>query len=128
MPRDLCFPPAVELARLYRVRKVSPLEGMQAVLERLGQVNPVGNAFVTGSREGALRPAALCGVVGFRTTPGLIPRYPEVLAWDSYSVEGPMARTVGDTALLLSVMAGPDRSEERRVGKEGRSRWHPNHL
>ena len=236
MSRDLCFTPAVELARLYRARKVSPLEVMQAVLERLDQVNPVVNAFVTVDREGALRqarrataalarraasvgplhgipigikdvtltkgmrttfgsklfedfvpdedaavverlraagaivlgktntpefafgpitvnavfgatrnpwnlalsaggssggsaaalatgmcaiaqgtdlggslrgPAALCGVVGFRTTPGLIPRYPEVLAWDSYSVEGPMARTVGDVALLLSVMAGP---------------------
>ncbi len=236
MTHDLCFTPAVELARLYRAHKVSPLEVMQAVLERLDRVNPVVNAFVTVDREGALRqarrataalarhnatvgplhgipvgikdvtltksmrttfgsklfedyvpdedaavverlraagaivlgktntpefafgpntvnavfgatrnpwnpalssggssggsaaalatgmcpiaqgtdlggslrgPAALCGVVGFRTTPGLIPRYPEVLAWDSYSVEGPMARTVGDAALLLSVMAGP---------------------
>jgi amidase len=53
-------------------------------------------------------PAAHCGVVGFRTTPGLIPRYPSVLAWDTYSVEGPMARTVADAALMLSVMAGPD--------------------
>ena len=58
---------------------------------------------------GSLRgPAAFCGVVGFRTAPGLVPRYPSVLAWDSYSVEGPMARTVGDAALMLSVMAGPD--------------------
>jgi len=58
---------------------------------------------------GSLRgPASYCGVVGFRTTPGLIPRYPSVLAWDTYSVEGPMARTVADTALMLSVMAGPD--------------------
>jgi len=58
---------------------------------------------------GSLRgPASYCGVVGFRTTPGLIPRYPSVLAWDTYSVEGPMARTVTDTALMLSVMAGPD--------------------
>ena len=58
---------------------------------------------------GSLRgPASFCGVIGFRTTPGLIPRYPSVLAWDTYSVEGPMARTVGDTALMLSVMAGPD--------------------
>ena len=58
---------------------------------------------------GSLRgPAAFCGVVGFRTTPGLIPRYPSVLAWDTYSVEGPMARTIADTALMLSVMAGPD--------------------
>jgi amidase len=58
---------------------------------------------------GSLRgPASFCGVVGFRTTPGLIPRYPSVLAWDTYSVEGPMARTVADTALMLSVMAGVD--------------------
>jgi amidase len=58
---------------------------------------------------GSLRgPASYCGVVGFRTTPGLIPRYPSTLAWDSYSVEGPMARTVADTALMLSVMAGAD--------------------
>jgi amidase len=58
---------------------------------------------------GSLRgPASFCGVVGFRTTPGLIPRYPSVLAWDTYSVDGPMARTVADTALMLSVMAGAD--------------------
>jgi amidase len=236
MSLDLCFTPATELARLYRARKVSPLELMRAVLERLDRVNPLVNAVVTLDRETAIRqarrataalarraatigplhgipvgikdvtptkgmrttfgsklfenhvpgedaavverlkaagaivlgktntpefafgpntvnavfgatrnpwnlalsaggssggsaaalatgmcpiaqgtdlggslrgPAALCGVVGFRTTPGLIPRYPEVLAWDSYSVEGPMARTVGDAALLLSVMAGP---------------------
>ncbi len=236
MPRDLCFTPATELSRLYRSRKVSPLEVLRAVLERLDRVNPRVNAIVTLDREAALRqarratatlarrsatlgplhgipvgikdvtptkgmrttfgsklfedhipmedaavverlkaagaivlgktntpefafgpntvnavfgatrnpwnlalsaggssggsaaalatgmcpiahgtdlggslrgPAALCGVVGFRTTPGLIPRYPEVLAWDSYSVEGPMARTIGDAALMLSVMAGP---------------------
>ena len=236
MPRDLCFTPATELSRLYRARTVSPLEVMQAVLERIDRVNPLVNAIVTLTRDtalaearrataaltrrsatlgplhgipvgikdvtptkgirttfgsklfedhvpeedaavverlkaagaivlgktntpefafgpntvnevfgatrnpwnlalssggssggsavalatgmcpiahgtdlgGSLRgPAALCGVVGFRTTPGLIPRYPEVLAWDSYSVEGPMARTIADTALLLSVMAGP---------------------
>jgi amidase len=58
---------------------------------------------------GSLRgPASFCGVVGFRTTPGLIPRFPSVLAWDTYSVEGPMARSVADTALMLSVMAGSD--------------------
>src|SRR5258705_6884294 len=57
---------------------------------------------------GSLRgPAASCGAVGFGTTPGLIPRYPSVLAWDTYSVEGPKARTIADTALMLSVVAGP---------------------
>src|SRR5262245_54501848 len=58
---------------------------------------------------GSLRgPAAFCGVVGFRTTPGLITPHPSVLAWDAYSVEGPMARGIADVALMLSVMAGPD--------------------
>jgi amidase len=234
--RDLTFTPAVTLAALYRARKVSPLEVMQAVLDRVDRVNPRVNAIVTLARESALAearratsslrrraelpplfgipvgikdvtatrglrttygsklfeahvpgedalvverlraagaivigktntpefafgpntvnsvfgatrnpwdlgrtpggssggsaaalatgmcpiaegtdlggslrgPASFCGVVGFRTTPGLIPRHPSVLAWDSYSVEGPMARTVADTALALSVMAGPD--------------------
>ena len=58
---------------------------------------------------GSLRiPAAFCGVVGFRTTPGLVPVWPAMLAWDPWSVQGPMARTVADTALMLSAIAGPD--------------------
>jgi amidase len=234
--RDLTFTPAVELVKLYRARKASPLEVMQAVLARIDAVNPAVNAVVTLARESALwearratallrrnaplralfgvpvgikdlaqtkglrttfgstlykdhvpdedalvverlraagaivvgktntpefgfgpntfnavfgptrnpwdlsktsggssggsaaglatgmfpiaegsdlggslrGPAAFCGVVGFRTTPGLVPRYPTTLAWEGYSVEGPMARTVADTALMLSVIAGPD--------------------
>jgi amidase len=234
--RDLCFTPAVELQKLYRARKASPLEVMQAILARIDAVNPAVNAIVTLVRDAALRearratatlrrgralpalfgvpvgikdvtptkgirttygsklfeshvpdhdalvvqrlhaagaivigktntpefafgpntvntvfgatrnpwnlaltaggssggsaaalatgmcplaegtdlggslrgPASYCGVVGFRTTPGLIPRYPSVLAWDTYSVEGPMARTVADAALMLSAMAGDD--------------------
>jgi len=58
---------------------------------------------------GSLRiPAAFCGVVGFRTSPGLVPFYPAQVAWDPWSVQGPMARTVADTALMLSVIAGAD--------------------
>ena len=234
--RDLCFTSATALARLYRARKVSPLEVTQAVLARIEAVNPLVNAYVTVPREAALGaarsataalrrraslpplhgipvsikdltptkgirttwgsrifehhvpsedaltvtrlkaagaivvgktntpefgaggntfnavfgatrnpwnlaltcggssggaavalaagmgplaqgsdtggslrlPAAFCGVVGFRTTPGLVPVYPRELAWDSLSVSGPMARTVADIALMLSVMAGPD--------------------
>ncbi|HEY7434079.1 MAG TPA: amidase [Methylomirabilota bacterium] len=235
--RDLCFVSAARLQRLYRARKVSPLEVMQAVLARIDAVNPRVNAYVTLVREqalaaarkataalarkgaalgplhgvpvsikdltptkgirttwgskifehhvpeedalyverlkragaivvgktntpefgaggntfnavfgatrnpwntaltcggssggaavalatgmaplaqgsdlgGSLRtPAAFCGVVGFRTSPGLIPVYPADLGWDSLSVTGPMARTVGDVALMLAAMAGPD--------------------
>ena len=58
---------------------------------------------------GSLRlPASFCGVVGFRTSPGLVPVHPAPLAWDPWSVTGPMARTVADTALMLSVIAGAD--------------------
>jgi len=234
--RDLCFTPATALARLYRARKVSPLEVMEAVLARIDAVNPKLNAYVTVARKSALEaarkataalerkaalpplhgipvsikdltptkgirttwgskifehhvpdedaliverlkaagaivvgktntpefgaggntfnavfgatrnpwnpaltcggssggaavalatgmgplaqgsdlggslrtPAAFCGVVGFRTTPGLVPIYPLNLGWDSLRASGPMARTVADTALMLSVIAGPD--------------------
>ena len=59
---------------------------------------------------GSLRnPAAFCNVVGFRPSPGRVPGYPSAMAWWNLSVVGPMARTVGDVALLLSAIAGPDR-------------------
>ncbi|MBW2178350.1 MAG: amidase [Deltaproteobacteria bacterium] len=58
---------------------------------------------------GSLRnPAGFCNVVGFRPSPGRVPMWPSAFAWQTLSVEGPMARNVKDTALLLSVMAGPD--------------------
>ncbi|MDI6756214.1 MAG: amidase family protein, partial [Thermodesulfobacteriota bacterium] len=58
---------------------------------------------------GSLRiPASFCGVVGFRTSPGLVPVFPSFLSWDNLAVEGPMARTVKDTALMLSALAGSD--------------------
>ncbi len=234
--RDLCFTSASDLVRLFRARKVSPLEAMQAVLDRIERVNPALNAYVTVARESALRsaraataalkrgarlgplhgvpvsikdliptkgirttwgskifehhvpdeddltverlkaagaivvgktntpefgaggntfnavfgatrnpwkpaltcggssggaavalaagmgplavgtdlggslrtPAAFCGVVGFRTSPGLVSVYPAALAWDTLRVAGPMARTIQDVALLLATLAGPD--------------------
>lgn len=56
---------------------------------------------------GSLRtPAAFCGVVGLRTTAGLIAKHPSTLPWHDQSVAGPMARSAEDCALLLDAMAG----------------------
>ena len=58
---------------------------------------------------GSLRnPASFCSVVGFRPSPGRVPRVPTLSAWNTMSVAGPMARTVSDVALFLSALAGPD--------------------
>ncbi len=67
---------------------------------------PIADGSDTG---GSLRnPANFCNVVGFRTSPGRVPVWPTVVGWFPISVQGPMARTVEDTALLLSAVAGPD--------------------
>ncbi|GAB3698229.1 amidase [Saccharopolyspora tripterygii] len=58
---------------------------------------------------GSLRnPASFCNVVGLRPAPGRVPTWPDVAAWSTLSVQGPMARTVADVALMLSAIAGPD--------------------
>jgi len=49
-------------------------------------------------------PAAFCGLVGLRTTPGLVPA--DIL--DPMGVVGPIARTAPDAALLLAGMCGSD--------------------
>src|SRR5450830_1184729 len=56
---------------------------------------------------GSLRiPAAKCGVVGFRPSPGLVPSERKLLGWTPISVVGPMGRTVAETALQLAATAG----------------------
>jgi amidase len=58
---------------------------------------------------GSLRnPASYCNVVGFRPSPGRVPLWPDLVGWCPLLVEGPMARTVKDAALMLSAIAGPD--------------------
>ncbi len=51
-------------------------------------------------------PAAFCGIVGIRPTPGLIPNHPMPLAWDPGQVHGPLARRAEDAALMLDAMVG----------------------
>jgi amidase len=58
---------------------------------------------------GSLRnPASFCNVVGLRPSPGRVPVWPVSDVADLLGVEGPMARTVADVALLLMALSGPD--------------------
>jgi amidase len=58
---------------------------------------------------GSIRnPASFNNVVGLRPTPGLVALPGEGDVWDVAPVVGPMARTVGDLALMLTAIAGPD--------------------
>jgi amidase len=57
---------------------------------------------------GSLRnPGNFNNIVGFRPSVGLVPA-PSAFPLLGLSVAGPLARTVADIALLMSVMAGPD--------------------
>ena len=51
-------------------------------------------------------PAAFCGIVGIRPTPGLTPSYPLHLAWDPGQVHGPLARDAEDAVLFLDSITG----------------------
>jgi len=78
---------------------------------------PIADGSDTG---GSLRnPANFCNVVGFRTAPGRVPVWPTQLGWWPISVQGPMARTVQDTALMLSAIAGPDPRSPIAIAEPG---------
>ncbi len=79
--------------------------GGAAVALACGMI-PIADGSDTG---GSLRnPANFCNVVGFRPSPGRVPAWPAERAWYTISVQGPMARTVEDVALMLTAIAGPD--------------------
>jgi amidase len=79
--------------------------GGSAVALATGMV-PLATGSDTG---GSLRnPAAYCGIVGFRPSPGAVPSELRPLGWSSLPVQGPMARNVPDTALLFEAMSALD--------------------
>ena len=79
--------------------------GGSAVALACGMV-PLATGSDTG---GSLRnPAAYAGVVGLRPSPGLVASPTRALGWSPLPTDGPMARGVGDAALMLSVMASDD--------------------
>ena len=85
---------------------------------------------------GSLRnPASFCGVVGFRPSPGRVACSKGAKLDGLLSVEGPMARTVEDTALLLDAMVGEEPSDPVSLPSDGssfleavRSGWRPRRV
>ena len=69
---------------------------------------------------GSLRcPANFCNIVGLRTSPGRVPIWPAKTGWSTLGVQGPMARTVEDCALMLSVIAGRDARSPIAIAEPG---------
>jgi aspartyl-tRNA(Asn)/glutamyl-tRNA(Gln) amidotransferase subunit A len=69
---------------------------------------------------GSIRvPAAYAGVVGFKPTFGRVPTFPASVIGVPPHV-GPVARSVGDAALLLTVIAGTDDRDPFRLPPEQR--------
>ena len=66
--------------------------------------------FADGSDLGASvrNPASFCNLHGLRPSPGRIPGAGPGDPWNPFPVNGVIARTPADTALLFSVLAGPD--------------------
>src|SRR5689334_2164249 len=86
-------------------RSAAGSSGGSAVALATGMV-PLATGSDTG---GSVRnPAAFCGVVGFRPSPGLIASNSRNMAWLQISQLGPMARNVSDACLMLSCMLERD--------------------
>jgi amidase len=79
----------------------------------------------TGSDTGgSLRiPAALCGVVGLRPSPGLIANDMRPLGWSAISVLGPMGRDVADTAFMMQASVGPHPMDPLSLGVQHEPFW-----
>jgi amidase len=88
--------------------------GGAAVALACGMV-PIADGSDTG---GSLRnPPSFCNVVGLRPSPGRVAT--ETATWSPLSVQGPLARSVSDLALFLSVIAGPDARHPLSIQEDG---------
>jgi aspartyl-tRNA(Asn)/glutamyl-tRNA(Gln) amidotransferase subunit A len=85
-----------------------------------------GSAAAVAAGEGSLslgtdtagsirQPAAFCGVVGMKPTYGRVSRYGLIAFGSSLDCPGPVAGNVTDTALMMNIIAGPDKRDGTAV-------------
>lgn len=72
-------------------------------------------AFGTQTAGSVIRPAAFCGVVGFKPSFGLISRAGMKLMSDSLDTIGVIARSTADCALLAAAVSGADLGDPDRA-------------
>jgi aspartyl-tRNA(Asn)/glutamyl-tRNA(Gln) amidotransferase subunit A len=81
-------------------------------------------ASVGSDTGGSIRiPAAMCGIVGFKPTFGLVSCHGVVPLAASFDHVGPLARTVSDAAILLRVLAGRDLGTSQASKRRLRLGW-----
>lgn len=73
-------------------------------------------ALGTQTMGSVIRPAAFCGIVGYKPSFGLVPRSGVMEQAASLDTVGGMGRSVDDVALLVEVMQGPDANDPAATG------------
>lgn len=75
----------------------------------------VAGALGTQTNGSVIRPAAFCGIVGYKPSFGTVPNHGTLDPWPSLDHTGVFARTVADAAQLASLIAGPDNAIASQV-------------
>ena len=92
----------------------------------------MGPIAIGGDGGGSVRiPSSFSGLFGMKASMGRVPlypgtkdeRYPGLSSWEALEHLGPMSRTVADSALVLSVIAGPDDRDSRSLPYERDFDW-----
>jgi aspartyl-tRNA(Asn)/glutamyl-tRNA(Gln) amidotransferase subunit A len=142
----LAFTPVHKLRELIERNEISPVELLDTIFRRIDRINPKLNAYITLAQDEAYRtareaekavaasisplslgsdgggsirqPASFSGIVGMKPTNGRVPQ--DVKDWGVSHVAclGPMTRDVRDAAMMLNVIAGPDKADYTCIRKQ----------
>ncbi|NDF96202.1 MAG: amidase, partial [Proteobacteria bacterium] len=102
----LCSMSVAQLRHAYVTGGLSPVAVTRAHLNRITRADPAYTTFVTVDTNGSvIRPAAFCGIVGFKPTFGRVSRAGVVPLASSLDHVGVLARSVEDAAMLMDTIS-----------------------